>query len=64
MRERLGLPVSGANGKPTAQEGLWVHGGNLACRATTPSNLALPLKARMAGIPTPVCKRAEVHHTE
>jgi len=50
--------------KPTAQEGLWFHGGNLALSRYYSHYLALQLKARMEGIPTPVYKRAEVHHTE
>ena len=50
--------------KPTAQEGLWFHGGNLALSRYYSLYLALQLKARMEGTPTPVYKRAEVHHTE
>jgi len=50
--------------KPTAQEGLWFHGGNLALSRYYSLYLALQLKARMEGIPTPVYRRAEVHHTE
>ena len=50
--------------KPTAQEGLWFHGGNLALSRYYSHYLALQLKARMEGIPTPAYKRAEVHHTE
>jgi putative flavoprotein involved in K+ transport len=50
--------------KPTAQEGLWFHGGNLALSRYYSLYLALQLKARMEGIPTPVYKRADVHHTE
>jgi putative flavoprotein involved in K+ transport len=50
--------------KPTAQEGLWFHGGNLALSRYYSLYLALQLKARMEGIPTPVYMRAEVHHTE
>jgi putative flavoprotein involved in K+ transport len=50
--------------KPTAQEGLWFHGGNLALSRYYSLYLALQLKARMEGIPTPVYKRAQVHHTE
>ena len=50
--------------KPTAQEGLWFHGGNLALSRYYSHYLALQLKARMEGIPTPVYKRAEVYHTE
>ena len=40
--------------KPTAQEGLWFHGGNLALSRYYSKILALQLKARMEGIPTPV----------
>ncbi|MBO0691788.1 MAG: NAD(P)/FAD-dependent oxidoreductase [Acidimicrobiaceae bacterium] len=50
--------------KPTAQEGLWFHGGNLALSRYYSLYLALQLKARLEGIPTPVYKRAEVHHRE
>jgi putative flavoprotein involved in K+ transport len=50
--------------KPTAADGLWFHGGNLALSRYYSLYLALQLKARMEGIPTPVYKRAEVHHTE
>ena len=49
--------------KPTAQEGLWFHGGNLALSRYYSLYLALQLKARMEGIPTPVYRRAEVNHT-
>lgn len=41
-----------------------VHGGNLALSRYYSLYLALQLKARMEGIPTPVYKRAEVHRTE
>jgi len=50
--------------KPTAQEGLWFHGGNLALSRYYSLYLALQLKARMEGIPTPVYKRARVHHAD
>ncbi|WP_103383919.1 NAD(P)/FAD-dependent oxidoreductase [Pseudonocardia dioxanivorans] len=50
--------------KPTAQEGLWFHGGNLALSRYYSLYLALQLKARKEGIPTPVYGQAEVHHTE
>ncbi len=50
--------------KPTAVDGLWFHGGNLALSRYYSLYLALQLKARMEGIPTPVYKRAEVHHTQ
>ncbi len=39
---------------PTAQEGLWFHGGNLAQSRHYSRYLALQLLARFAGIPTPV----------
>ena len=40
--------------KPLAQEGLWFHGGNLHLSRFYSLSLALQLKARMAGIATPV----------
>ena len=48
--------------KPTAQEGLWFHGGNLAQSRHYSRFLALQLKARLEGIATPVYARAKVHH--
>lgn len=48
--------------KPTAQEGLWFHGGNLAQSRYYSLYLALQLKARMEGIKAPVYNRARVHH--
>jgi putative flavoprotein involved in K+ transport len=48
--------------KPTAQEGLWFHGGNLAQSRHYSRYLALQLKARLEGLPTPVYARAAVHH--
>ena len=48
--------------KPTAQPGLWFHGGNLHQSRHYSLYLALQLKARMEGIETPVYARAEVHH--
>ena len=39
--------------KPTAQEGLWFHGGNLAQSRHYSRYLALQLKARMEGSPRP-----------
>lgn len=48
--------------KPTAQENLWFHGGNLAQSRHYSRFLALQLKARLEGIPTPVYARAPVHH--
>lgn len=43
--------------KPTAHEALWFHGGNLALSRFYSRFLALQLKARMEGIPTPVYGR-------
>jgi putative flavoprotein involved in K+ transport len=43
--------------KPTAQEGLWFHGGNLALSRFYSRFVALQLKARMEGVPTPVYDR-------
>ena len=40
--------------KPTAQEALWFQGGNLAQSRFHSLHLALQLKARMEGVPTPV----------
>lgn len=40
--------------KPTAQDGLWFHGGNLAQSRFHSLHLALQLKARMEDLPTPV----------
>lgn len=40
--------------KPTAQEALWFHGGNLALSRFYSKVLALQIKARMEGIETPV----------
>lgn len=40
--------------KPTAQEALWFHGGNLALSRFYSKMVALQLKARMEGLPTPV----------
>ena len=40
--------------KPTAQENLWFQGGNLALSRFFSKFLALQLKARYEGIPTPV----------
>lgn len=49
--------------KPTQQTGLWFHGGNLHQSRHYSQFLSLQLKALMEGIPTPVYKLAEVHHT-
>ncbi len=48
--------------KPTAQENLWFHGGNLMQSRLYSIFLSLQLKARMEGLPTPVYGRAPVHH--
>jgi putative flavoprotein involved in K+ transport len=48
--------------KPTQQEALWFHGGNLHQSRHYSLYLALQLKARQVGIPTPVHGLAEVHH--
>jgi putative flavoprotein involved in K+ transport len=48
--------------KPTAQPGLWFHGGNLAQSRFYSRILALQLKARFEGIGTPVWGQAPVHH--
>jgi putative flavoprotein involved in K+ transport len=42
--------------KPTAQEGLWFQGGNLMQARFHSRHLALQIKARMAGLATPVYK--------
>ncbi len=49
--------------KPTRQEALWFHGGNLHQSRHYSRFLALQLKARMEGIATPVYGLGEVHHT-
>ena len=49
--------------KPTQQEALWFHGGNLHQSRHYSLYLALQLKARSEGIPTPVYALQEVHHT-
>jgi putative flavoprotein involved in K+ transport len=48
--------------KPTRQEALWFHGGNLHQSRHYSLYLALQLKARLEGIPTPVYGLGEVHH--
>ena len=48
--------------KPTQQEALWMHGGNLHQSRHYSQFLALQLKAREAGIPTPVYGRQPSHH--
>ncbi len=49
--------------KPTQQEALWFHGGNLHQSRHYSLYLALQLKARAEGIETPVYGLQEVHHT-
>ena len=48
--------------KPTQVEGLWFHGGNLHQSRHYSQDLALQLKARLEGLPTPVWGLQEVHH--
>ena len=48
--------------KPTRQEALWFHGGNLHQSRHYSQFLAIQLKARMEGVPTPVYGLQEVHH--
>jgi putative flavoprotein involved in K+ transport len=48
--------------RPTQQENLWFHGGNLHQSRHYSLYLALQLKARHEGIPTPVYGLQEVHH--
>jgi len=49
--------------KPTQQEGLWFHGGNLHQSRHYSQFLSLQLKARMEGVETPVYGLGKVHHT-
>jgi putative flavoprotein involved in K+ transport len=48
--------------KPTQQEALWFHGGNLHQSRHYSLYLALQLKARAEGIDTPVYGLQQVHH--
>ncbi|MBM7069302.1 NAD(P)/FAD-dependent oxidoreductase [Actibacterium sp. 188UL27-1] len=48
--------------KPTQQEALWFHGGNLHQSRHYSQFLSLQIKARMEGIPTPVYELQDVHH--
>ncbi|ERI15283.1 FAD-dependent oxidoreductase [Ochrobactrum sp. EGD-AQ16] len=50
--------------KPTQQEALWFHGGNLHQSRHYSQYLSLQLKARMEGIDTPVYALQPVYHTE
>jgi len=49
--------------KPTQVPNLWMQGGNLHQNRHYSLCLALQLKARMEGVPTPVYGLAPVHHT-
>ncbi|WP_099864963.1 NAD(P)/FAD-dependent oxidoreductase [Pararhizobium haloflavum] len=49
--------------KPTQQDALWFHGGNLHQSRHYSQFLSLQLKARMEGIPTPVYGLQPVHHS-
>jgi len=48
--------------KPTQQENLWFHGGNLHQSRHYSLYLALQLKARYEGLDTPVYRLQESHH--
>ncbi|MEM1075566.1 MAG: NAD(P)/FAD-dependent oxidoreductase [Pseudomonadota bacterium] len=48
--------------KPTQQEALWFHGGNLHQSRHYSQFLSLQIKARMEGIETPVYGLPDVHH--
>lgn len=48
--------------KPTPQQNLWFHGGNLAQSRQNSLFLALQLKARMEGLDTPVFPAPKTHH--
>ncbi len=48
--------------KPTQQEALWIHGGNLSQSRFYSRTLALQIKARMEGLETPVYGLQAVHH--
>lgn len=50
--------------KPTQQEALWFHGGNLHQSRHYSQYLSLQLKARMEGVDTPVYALQPVYHTE
>ena len=49
--------------KPTQQPGLWFHGGNLHLSRHYSLVLALQIKARMEGLPTPIYGLQKSHHT-
>lgn len=48
--------------KPTQQEGLWFHGGNLHQSRHYSQYLSLQLKARHVGLPVQVYGMQQVHH--
>ncbi len=48
--------------KPTQQEALWFHGGNLQQSRFYSLILALQIKARQVGLPTPVYGQQPVYH--
>ena len=48
--------------KPTAQENLWFHGGNLMQSRLYSRFLALQLKARLEGLPVQIYGQMPVHH--
>lgn len=48
--------------KPTLQDALWFHGGNLHQSRHYSQFLSLQIKARMENIPTPVYGMTPVHH--
>ena len=48
--------------KPTQQTALWFHGGNLHQSRHYSQFLALQIKARKEGVPTPVYGLEEAHH--
>jgi putative flavoprotein involved in K+ transport len=50
--------------KPTQQANLWFHGGNLHQSRHYSLYLALQLKARQLGLPTPVYGLQETHHRQ
>ena len=50
--------------KPTQQQALWFHDGNLHQSRHYSQYLSLQLKARMEGLETPVYGLQEVHHLE
>jgi putative flavoprotein involved in K+ transport len=49
--------------KPTQQEGLWFHGGNLHQSRHYSQFLSLQIKARMEGLPVQVYGLPETYHT-